>query len=289
MYPPVATKNPAAVQKEVQAIYSELYPAGRPNIVSEAFRWAVECFTGQYPGYQPIDARYHDLEHTMQGTLCMVRLLKKRDTARVEPRLSEREFSLGLLAILLHDTGYLKKRDDLSGTGAKYTITHVSRSSDFAGQLLAQKGYAPKDIQAIQNMIRCTGLNANLTVLPFATQAERITGYALATCDLLGQMAADDYVDKLPVLFGEFAEAAAFSGDKNHFVATFNGPADLVVRTPDFWRQSIRSKLDQELLGLWRFLNDPFPNGPNEYMDRIEANMERIRQSRPDAQVAALR
>jgi hypothetical protein len=289
MYPPVATKNPAAVQKEVQAIYSELYPGGQPSFVSEAFRWEVECFSGQYPGYQPIDARYHDLEHTMQGTLCMVRLLKGRELARAEPRLSEREFSLGLLAILLHDTGYLKKRDDRSGTGAKYTITHVSRSSDFAGQLLAQKGYAPKDIQAVQNMIRCTGLNANLPVLPFATQAERITGYALATSDLLGQMAADDYVDKLPVLFGEFAEAAAFSGDKNHFVATFNSPADLVVRTPDFWRQSILYKLDQELLGLWRFLNDPFPNVPNEYMDRIEANMERIRQSRRDAQVAALR
>ena len=36
----------------------------------------------------------------------------------------------------------------------------------------------------------------------------RIVGFALGTADLLGQMAAPDYVDKLPVLYDEFVEAA---------------------------------------------------------------------------------
>jgi hypothetical protein len=35
---------------------------------------------------------------------------------------------------------------------------------------------------------------------------------------------------------------------------------------PGFWENSIRPKLDAELLGLWRFLNAPFPDGPNEYI-----------------------
>jgi hypothetical protein len=193
------------------------------------------------------------------------------------------------LAILLHDTGYLKKQADIGGSGAKYTITHVARSAEFAGELLREKGYSQQDIQAVQNMIRCTGLTGNLNSLPFATEAERITGYALATSDLLGQMAAEDYVEKLPVLYAEFAEASAYSGDRKHFVSSFSSAEDLVAKTPGFWEQSIRSKLDQELLGLWRFLNDPYPHGPNEYTARIEANMERIRRRDSDAQVAGIR
>ena len=33
------------------------------------------------------------------------------------------------------------------------------------------------------------------------SELERVLGFALATADLVGQMAADDYVDKLPELY----------------------------------------------------------------------------------------
>jgi hypothetical protein len=209
--------------------------------------------------------------------LCLVRLLRGYHQAAVQPGLPERAFRLGLLAILLHDTGYLKRNDDLAGTGAKYTITHVARSAEFAGQLLAEKGFSQADIQAVQNMISCTGLNAKLAAIPFENETERIIGCALATADLLGQMAAEDYVQKLPVLFGEFAEAAAHSGERTHFVASFLSAQDLIRKTPGFWQTSIRVKLDEDLCGLWRFLNEPYPDGPNEYVKRIEANMGRIK------------
>jgi hypothetical protein len=273
----VATRDPGAVEREVQAIYTALHPQGDVAFVAQSFHWVIECFTGHHPGYQVVDARYHDLEHTMQGSLCMVRLLRGRQRAGAEPVLGERAFRLGLLAILLHDTGYLKKRDDVAGTGAKYTITHVGRSAEFAGHLLAEKNFVGADIRAVQNMIRCTGLNARVASIPFDAHTERITGYALATADLLGQMAAEDYVEKLPVLYGEFAEAAAYSGDKAHFVASFKSAQDLREKTPIFWERTIRPKLENDLLGLWRFLNDPYPDGPNEYISRIEANMARIK------------
>src|SRR5438034_5501175 len=54
--------------------------------------------------------------------------------------------------------------------------------------------------------------------------------FALATGDLLGQLAAEDYVEKLPILYGEFAEAAKFSNDERHFVASFSSAADLIDR-----------------------------------------------------------
>ena len=62
----------------------------------------------------------------------MARILYGRHRAGAKPALTQNISSSGLLAILLHDTGYLKKRDDPQGTGAKYTASHVNRSMDFA-------------------------------------------------------------------------------------------------------------------------------------------------------------
>ena len=66
-------------------------------------------------------------------------------------------------------------------------------------------------------MIRCTGVNAALSVIPFQSEMEKVAGFALGTADLLGQMAAEDYVDKLPILYAEFAEAAALLQGPNPF------------------------------------------------------------------------
>src|SRR6266567_2878226 len=228
MYPPVTTKDPMAVEVEVQMAYLMMFPAADPMFIPRAFGWVIECFTGNYKDYQPVDARYHDFEHTLQGTLCMARILRGRHLAGAQPPLTQRLFELGLLAMLLHDTGYLKRRGDTEGTGTKYTMVHVSRSAEFAGELL-------------------------------------------------GQMAADDYVDKLPILYSEFAEAARFTKVKAHFIGMFSSAADLMQKTPTFWDKFVQMKLDRDFGGLHRFLNEPYPDGPNQYLERIEANMERLR------------
>jgi len=274
----VSTRDPTAVMAEVQAAYLTAFPKGNPLFVPQAFGWVIECFTGHYDDYQPIDARYHDFEHTLQGTLCMARLLRGRHLAGANPHLTQRMFRLGLLAMLLHDTGYLKKRDDTEGTGAKYTVIHVARSAEFAARLLGQKGYPETDSTAVQNMIRCTGVDATLSIISFQSEMERVVGHALGTADLLGQMAADDYVDKLPILYSEFEEAARHLRDKTHFVAMFSSAADLMQKTPHFWEKYVQLKLNRDFGGLHRFLNDPYPDGPNYYLERIEANMALLRQ-----------
>src|SRR5262245_27273863 len=179
MYPPVPTKDPTAVEVEVQSAYLTIFPEGDRLFVPRIFGWAIECFTGHYRDYQAVDAHYHDFEHTLQGTLCMARLLRGRHLAAAQPVLTPRLFQLGVLAILLHDTGYLKKRGDTEGTGAKYTVTHVERSAEFAAQLLQEKGFTPTEIKAVQNMIRCTGVDAKLSAIPFQSELERVVGFAL--------------------------------------------------------------------------------------------------------------
>lgn len=276
MYPLVPTNDPTAVEVDVQAAYLSMFPRADRLIVPQIFGWAIECFTGRYKDYQPIDALYHDFEHTLQGTVCLTRILTGRHRAGVEPILTEKLFELTMLAILFHDTGYLKKLHDTEGTGAKYTVTHVARSAQFAGQLLKEKGYPPGEILSVQNMIRCTGVTSKLKSIPFQSSLERTLGFALATADLVGQMAADDYIDKLPELYSEFAEAARFCGDTSHFIAGFSSATDLIQRTSSFWHELVLPKLDHEFGGLYRFLSDPYPSGPNAYLQKIEAHMQRL-------------
>ena len=276
MFPPVVTKDPTAVDMEVQATYLALFPGGDSLFVSRVFGWAIECFLGHYADYQPIDARYHDFEHTLQGTLCLSRLLHARQRTGAQPAVTEHFFQLTIIAVLLHDTGYLKKRDDKQGTGAKYTATHVHRSAEFAAHLLTEKGFGISDITAVQNMIRCTGIDAVLSEISFQSELEKLCGQALATADLLGQMSADDYVDKLPILYAEFAEAAKHDRAHTDFISKFGDAEDLVQHTPGFWHDYVLPKFNRDLGNLHRFLNDPYPDGPNEYVQRIETNMVRI-------------
>jgi hypothetical protein len=271
------SKVPKAVETEFQAAYLDCFPEGDPRFVPRAFGWVTPCFTGDYQDYQAVDAHYHDFEHTLQGTLCLGRLLRGWHLAGAEPPLTERIFQLGLLAILMHDTGYLKRRGDTEGTGAKYTVTHVQRSADFAGDLLGGYGFSAEDVKSVQNMIHCTGVELDLKRIPFQSDLEKLTGFAVGTADLLGQMAAADYVEKLPVLYAEFAEALRFSKSQTHFISHFVSAHQLMEETPRFWENMVRKKLDQDFQGVWRFLNNPYPSGRNLYFDRIEANMARLK------------
>jgi hypothetical protein len=276
MFPAVDTKDAKAVEEEVSSVFHSMFPEGDQNFVSEAFSWAIDCFQGTYADYQPIDARYHDLEHTLQGTLCFARLLQGYHRTKAQPLLTEKMAQLGLLAILLHDTGYLKTRDDTEGTGAKYTLVHVNRSCEFAARLLKEKGFSDHEIPAVQNMIRCTGVNVDLSKIPFSSDEERMLGYALGTADLLGQMAADDYIDKLGILFSEFEESAKFNAGKFTGAGAFASVEDLRTKTPMFWERYVVPKIKSDFLGLYRYLGRPVAQDDNEYLVKIRSNLERL-------------
>jgi hypothetical protein len=276
MFPQVDTRVPSAVEEQIVSIYRKMYPLGRLTFVPDVFDWALDCFNGNYGDFLPIDAQYHDLEHTLQGTLCLARLLHGRHKAQVAPEVPERMFQMALAAILFHDTGYLKTKGDADGTGAKYTPIHVARSAAFAEEFLSKKEFNDEEISSVQNMISCTGVNVDLQAIPFVSELERTLGYALGTADLLGQMAADDYVAKLPILYSEFAEAARYNFGKARFV--FKSAEELMRNTPAFWQNYVWPKINGDFEKLYTFLNDPYPDGPNLYLQRIEQNLAKLRE-----------
>lgn len=276
MFPEIDTRNSGAVRAEVAAIYESLFPGSNPALLNEAFQWVEDCFAGRYADYQPIDTQYHDFQHTLQVTLCYVRLLEGYKRSGARPELTRRMFELALLAILLHDTGYLKKRGDEAGTGAKYTLVHVARSAEFAATLLAGKGFPPREILSVQNMIRCTGVNADFRAIPFHDELEKNLGFGLATADLLGQMAAPDYIDKLAVLYQEFDESNRFNGTPAG-PGVFSSARDLRLHTPVFWEGYVLPRINHDFRSMHQYLARPLPSGPNAYLTRVEQNIARLK------------
>lgn len=270
----VDTRDIEAVCAEADRLYRSMYADADPGFLPSARDRFRAVFGGEYGDYLPIDVPYHDREHTMQGLLCLVRLLHGRHKADAQPAIPRQTFELGVLAILLHDTGYLKRTSDTEGTGAKYTLTHVDRSQEFAAAFLHDQGYTARDIETVQNMIQGTAMTTAPVDVPFANEIERTVGCALATADLIGQMSADDYVERLPQLYQEFSESCRHFGDRADRLR-YESPETLVANTPAFWESYVKPKLEYGCQGMYRYLNDPYPDGDNEYLKRVEANVEK--------------
>ena len=276
MFPPADTKNPSAVLAFVETTFGAMYPTSKLTIVRTMFESVVLLFEGRHPDYGRIDLRYHDLEHTLQATVCLVRLLQGRHAAGVEPKLQPRQFELAIASALLHDAGYLKLRSDTAGTGAKYTFCHVLRSCAFAASFLPPLGANDHEVEAVLGAINCTGPTKQVSRLRFREPIDRIIGCALATGDYLGQMAAPDYPDELEILFNEFKE----SDDFVHLPPerrAFQSAAQLVELTPMFWQEIVLPKLESDFQAVYRFLADPYPNGRNPYLDAVENNIRIIK------------
>ena len=276
MFRAIDTKDAGAVRGEVSAIYTSLFPEGDPRFLGQAFQWVSGAFAGNYRGYQAIDTKYHDLRHTLEVTLCFARLLEGYHLAGAIPALSARAFELAILAMLLHDTGYLKTEGDSIGTGAKYTLVHVGRSADFARELLSKHGLPAEEIRMVEHMIRCTGLNADIEAIPFQSELEKRLGFALATADLVGQMAAGDYVNRLDFLYYEFEESNQQHG-KGSGAEVYESAADLRRKTPSFWKNYVVPRINQEFQGLHQYLARPPGSGTNDYLQKVERNMELLR------------
>ena len=252
-----------------------MFPRASTGIIDRLFFDVRRMFTGHYLDYQAVDLHYHDLEHTLQATLCFMRLLVGRHGTQATPRFTPRQVELGLAAVLLHDSGYLKLRSDRAGTGAKYTHVHVLKSCAFAASYLPTVGVTPQELDGVLGAIRCTGPYSHVKQLHFNSHVEQLIGCALATADYLAQMAAPDYPDKLEILFKEFREADAFAnvppGQRE-----FKSAAEMIAKTPAFWRKHVFLKLKTEYLGMYRFLAQPYPRGPNPYLVAIERNIATI-------------
>ena len=101
-------------------------------------------FNGQFPGYYGCDTVYHDLQHSLDGTLAVARLIVSYDrTHLADERLGPERAIVGVVTALFHDAGYIRQTDDQTHrNGAEFTLSHVSRSAHFIGRYLPTIGMA---------------------------------------------------------------------------------------------------------------------------------------------------
>jgi hypothetical protein len=270
------TRDPLAVAATVEKLHEEVFPGVGCAYVRQVLRKIESVFAGQWRDYQAMDTAYHDLEHTLQATLCCLRIVAGQARAGSRPTLGPREFRLAFHAMLLHDIGYLKKQGDNDGTGAKFTLIHERRGCDIAQELLTEEGWPKSEIDRISSLILCTGPRSNLGGTKFGNPAHRVLGDAVCTADFLSQMSDPGYVQKLPDLFEEFAESDRANGipeEKRQFKTV----DDLYRSTPAFWNGFVVPKLRNECEDVGRYLADPYPDGPNPYLDQVAANIEAIK------------
>ena len=71
----VQVSNPAAVRRAVQQLFAETFPGTSFDKLWLAFYDFERLFTGRYPGYLGCDTTYHDMQHTLDMTLALARLV----------------------------------------------------------------------------------------------------------------------------------------------------------------------------------------------------------------------
>jgi hypothetical protein len=165
----------------------------------------------------------------------------------------------------------LKCRDDREGSGAKHTSIHVGRSCFLAWDLLPAFGFTRDEIRVVQQAICATAVGAKMKQIGFRSRVEWMIGSLVATADLLGQMAAEDYPERLPALYLELREAALFSrlGKKMAHPSLL----ELLSGTEKFFSDYVVRTLNEEWEGTHRWLDAE--DGSNPYLDRIHRNVGR--------------
>jgi hypothetical protein len=220
----VHMESPQAVLDEAIIVVEYLSPDMDPVAIRSAFNQTVSLYQGDWEDIQGCNTDYHDLKHVTDCFLAMVRLFHGAWETGIH--FSSRQAHQGLVAALLHDSGYLQNSEDTEGTGAKYTSCHVRRSMDFLQKHFAAFGLQESEIHACISMIHCTDLNCDLASVPFPDKTIEQIGKMLATADILAQMADRTYLEKLLFLFYELDEAR---------IDDYEDELDLMKQSKDFF------------------------------------------------------
>ena len=295
----VKTTDPDAVEAEVRRIYRSWY--GKPGAASlhQPFDNFAALYRGEHPDYHGCDTGYHDMQHVLDVTLAMTRLLDGYQRASPKP-LDERLFRLGIILALYHDVGYLRSRKDTRHKqGAEYTLTHVSRGGHYLRNYLPRIGMA--DLAPIAaRLVHFTGFEMPVGKIKLpADPVYKAIGNLLGTADILGQMSDRCYLEKCHErLYPEFVAGGIAvrdngSGQKQ---VMFESGADLVLKTPGFY-QHAEDRLENVLDAFHHYAEKHF-EGKNLYVEAVEntinyartltkaEDMKRLRRLAPETSAA---
>jgi len=267
-----------SVSREVCRLYSSLYPNALTTELQRAFVDTGRLFHGDYPGYLPCDTPYHDLQHTLDVTLAMARLVSGHESRRPKAeQIGAFGALLGLVSALLHDAGYIRRRMDRHhAKGAEYTRTHVSRSGRFIAEYLPTLGL-DKAVQTCAYLVHFTGYEMPASEIPLKDPKLRLLGKMLGTADLIAQMSDRCYLEKCrDRLYPEFEAAGMLA--RHAPGGSYTSQEELIFRTPMFFEHAMCERLDGVLKGAYHHADQHFFPESNFYMEALEKNRDYLMQ-----------
>lgn len=289
----VQVSSPAAVHDAVRRILVTLHGDETDLALLERIFGDFEnIFLGRVDGYRGCKTVYHDLQHTLDMTLAMARLIGGYERAKAsapQDRFGPRLSLVGITCALFHDSGYILRVGDKGTSGAEYTTTHVSRGAQFVEGYLVGVGLGEYAVAA-NYMVHMTGYEAPPKEDAFTDQRYRQLGNLLGTADLMAQMADRCYLEKCrDRLFPEFVLGGLVkTGDD----ADGSGPRsgeDLLKNTPKFFEQIFRDRLNTEFGRAYHLFSVWFDDNRNPYLDAILKNARFLHQVLKDESWELLR
>src|SRR5262249_14736855 len=240
----IRTTDAGEVSTEVVRLFSKLFASADAEPLERAFGDAVRLYQGANPAYWPCETEYHDIQHVLDVTLAMARLMDgyQRSLRAADEALSPELYSIGALAALFHDFGYLRKRNDHRHRyGAEYTISHVSRGAVFLRAYARELGFSDTLAVLGGTLLHFTGYERRPEAIRIGAGLSRRLGELLGTADTMGQMSARCYLEKCrDRLYPEFVLGALGAPRAAVPLPSFASGADLVAKTPGFYEHAVR-------------------------------------------------
>jgi hypothetical protein len=266
----VRTTDPAQVAKEAIRIARGLFADAPTPALERAFADAARMYRGEHRDYLPCDTEYHDIQHVLDVTLAMARLLDgyQRGGRNGYPALTKEVYLVGVLSALFHDFGYLRRRNDHKHrNGAEYTLIHVSRGASFLRSYARELGVGEKLAEAAATLVHFTGYERAVESIRMGDDTLRRVGLMLGTADIIAQMADRCYLEKCrDRLYPEFVLGR---------IPAFASAEELVMKTPRFYEGACK-RLDEKLDRNYEYATRHF-GGPNLYLDEMRKNIDYAR------------
>lgn len=276
----VQVSNPRAVRDAVRELYSETFPGAPFDKLWLAFYDFERLFTGHYPGYLGCDTTYHDMQHTLDMTLALARLVAGYERSS-EPgdRLGPARAQMAIITSLFHDAGYIRhrERDRDFSNGAEFTLLHVSRSADFLRRYLPEVGLG-KDAAVASMIVHFTGYELDLDNIELEDPRDSICGHLLGTADLIAQMADRCYLEKCrDRLYKEFVLGgiAVENAGPGEYSVRYESGNDLLRKTPGFYKDVLKTRLQAKFNRAYRYIEVLY-DGRNPYVEAIRINMSHL-------------
>ena len=276
----VQVSNPVAVRRAVHELFADTYPGASFDKLWLAFYDFERLFTGRFPGYSACDTTYHDMQHTLDMSLALARLVAGYErTVGPAERLGAGRAQMAVITALFHDAGYIRhlERDSDFQNGAEFTLYHVSRSADFLRRYLPDLGLA-RDVPVSSMIVHFTGYELDLDHIELDDPRDAICGHLIGTADLIAQMADRCYLEKCrDRLYKEFVlgGVAVESASPGEYRVRYESGEDLLKKTPLFYQQVSRERLYSKFNRAYRYIEAVY-DGQNPYVDAIRANMSHL-------------